>query len=145
DDVAGEERTLFGGGPGPERLLDRYDVVVDGLGQSDHGQLVAVAAEVSGEVGSRSVGIVSADGVEDVDPVPAQLLGRHVQRVLPRLDQTSLDAILDVGELDPAVADGGAAERVQAPGHRAHFGGHFHGIAGEQPRISVAVGNDPNL
>ena len=34
---------LLGRGPGAERLADRDDVVVDGLGQADHGQLVVVA------------------------------------------------------------------------------------------------------
>ena len=113
DDVAGVERALLGGGPGAERLADRDDVVVDRLGQPDDGQLVAVAAQVGREVGGGAVGVVAADGVQDVDAVAAQLLGGDVQRVLALLDEAALHAVLDVGELDPAVADRAAAERVQ--------------------------------
>ena len=115
DDVAGEERALLGGGPGAERLLDRDDVVVDRLGQADDGQLVAVAAQVRREVGGGAVGVVAADRVQDVDPVAAQLFGGDVQRVLALLDQAALDAVRDVGELDPAVADR-ACRRTRAAG-----------------------------
>ena len=133
DDVAGEQGALLGGGPRAERLPDRHDVVVDGLGQPDDRQLVAVAAQVGREVGGGAVGVVAADRVQDVDPVAAQLLGGHVQRVLPGLDEAALDAVLDVGELDPAVADRAAPERVQPSGDRPHLGGHLDGSPVSRP------------
>ena len=145
DDVAGVQGALLGGGPRAERLPDRHHVVVDGLGEPDHRELVVVAAQVRREVGGGAVGVVAADRVQDVDTVAAQLLGSHVQRVLPGLDEASLDAVIDVGELDPAVADRAAPERVQPSGSRPHLVGHLHGIAGEQAGIPVAVGDDPHV
>ena len=106
---------------------------------------IAVAAQVGREVGGGAVGVVAADRVQDVDTVAAQLLGGHVQRVLPGLDEAALDAVVDVGELDPAVADRAAPERVQPSGGRPHLVGHLHGIAGEQAGVAVAVGDDPHV
>ena len=80
------------------------------LGRPDDGQLVAVGVQVGREVGGGAVGVVAADRVQDVDAVAGELLGRDVQGVLALLDQAALDAVLDVGELDPAVADRAAAE-----------------------------------
>ena len=145
DDVAGVERALLGGGPRTERLPDRHHVVVDGLGQPDDGELIAVAAQICREVGCGAVGVVAADRVQDVDAVAAQLLGRDVKRVLPGLDEAALDAVLDVGELDPAVADRAAAEGVQPVRCRPHLVGHFDGFAGEQAGVAVAVGDDPHV
>ena len=125
DDVAGVDRALLGGGPCAERLPDRHDVVVDGLGEADHRQLIAVAAEVGREVGGGAVGVVPADRVEDVDTVAAQLLGGDVQWVLPGLDEASLDAVVDVGELDPAIADRAAPEGVQSVRVGPHLVGHL--------------------
>ena len=82
DDVAAKQRALLGGGPGAERLPDRDDVVVDRLGQADDGELVVVLGQIGGEVGGRGVGVVAADGVEDVDAVVGELVGGDVQRVL---------------------------------------------------------------
>jgi hypothetical protein len=72
--------------------------------------------QVCREVGGRGVGVVAADGVQDVDAVGLEPLGRDVQGVLTLLDQPALDQVLDVGQLDPAVADRAAAEVVQQVG-----------------------------
>ncbi len=69
DDVQGEAGALVGRGPGAQGLADRDDVVVDGLGQADDGELVVVLVEVGGQVGGGGVGVVAADGVQDVDAV----------------------------------------------------------------------------
>ena len=50
DDVEGEAGALVGRGPGAQGLADRDDVVVDGLGQTDDGELVVVLVEVGGQV-----------------------------------------------------------------------------------------------
>jgi hypothetical protein len=92
DDVLREDRRLLGRGPGAQGLPDRDDVVVDGLGQADHGELVVVLVQVGREVGGGGVGVVAADGVQDVDAVGGELLGRDLQRVLALLDQAALDA-----------------------------------------------------
>ena len=139
------KRALLGRGPRAERLADRHHVIVDRLGQPDDRELIAVAAQIGREVGGGAVGVVAADRVQDVDTVAAQLLGGHVQRVLPGLDEAAPDAILDVGELDPAVADRASAKRVEPAGDSAHRVGHLDRCAGEQARIAIAVGNDPHF
>jgi hypothetical protein len=145
DHVAGIEGALLGGGPRPERLPDGHHVVVDGLGQPDYRELIAIAAQVRREVCGGAVGVVAADRVQHVDTVAAQLLGGHVERVLAGLDEAPLDAVGDVGQLDPAVADRAASERVQPARRRPYRVGHFREIAREQAGVPVAVGDDPHL
>ena len=112
-DVAEEACALVSGGPGPESLFDRVDVVVDRLRETDDGELVAVLVKVVGEISGRSVGIVSADGVEDVDLVRLKALSCDLERDFPRLHKATLGAVVYVGEFDPAVPDGAAAEVVE--------------------------------
>ena len=87
DDVRGEPGGLLGGGPRAQRLLDGHHVVVDRLGQADDGQVVAVLVQVGGEVRGGRVRVVATDGVQHVDAVGLELLGRDLQRVLALLDQ----------------------------------------------------------
>jgi len=74
----------------------------------------------------------------------AELLGRHFQRILPRLDEPALDAILDVGELDPAVADRAATECVQPPGIGANLVRDLDRFSRQQSGIAVEIGDDPH-
>ena len=76
DDVAGVEGALLGGGPRAERLPDRHHVIVDGLGEPDDRERIAVAAQVGREVGGGAVGVVAADRVQDVDTVAASAARR---------------------------------------------------------------------
>jgi hypothetical protein len=68
-----------------------------------------------------------------------------VQRVLALLDKTALDRVLDVGELDPRVADRRAAEPVQDRGLRAGLLADLYLVAGQQAVVAVQVGNDLDL
>ncbi len=142
DDVPGEDRALLGGGPGAEALPDRDDVVVDRLGQPDDGELVAVLVEVRCEVGRGRVRVVATDRVEDVDTVLRELLRGHVQRVLALLHETALDAVRDVGQLDPTVADRATAETVEQVRLLADLGGHDEVASAEQPGVAVEVSDD---
>ena len=94
---------------GAEGLLDRIHIVIDGLGQTDHRQLVAVLREIGGEISGGGVRVVATDGVQHVHAVLHQLVGSDLERILARLDQTALHAVLDVRELHAAVADRAAA------------------------------------
>ena len=145
DDISRVEGTLLGGCPRSERLADRHDVIVDRLGKADDRQLIIVAAQICREIGGGSVGVVPADCVQDIDAVAAQLLGGDVQRILALLDQAAFHAVLDVGQLDPAVSDRASPECVQSSGDLPNLGGHLHGITFEQAGIPIAVGDDAHV
>jgi hypothetical protein len=89
--------------------------------------------QVGREVGGGRVRVVAADRVQDVDAVAGQLLGGDLERVLPLRDEPALDGVLDVRELDPAVAERAAAEAVQQVRLGPDVGGDRRGAAAEQP------------
>src|SRR5690606_23073613 len=92
--VAGEEGGLLGGAQGTQRLPDRDHVVVDRLGQPHHGEADLLLGEVGSEVGGGGVGVVAADGVQDVDTVGDQTVGRDLEGGLVGADQSALAAVL---------------------------------------------------
>ena len=102
----------------PEALADRDDVVVDGLRQPDDGQVVVVLLQVGREVGGGGVGVVAADGVQDVHAVGRQLVGGHLQRVLAlgftRLRFTRSSALVSLTRLLP-IGDPPNRRRTPAP------------------------------
>jgi hypothetical protein len=122
DDVGKELRALLGGSDGAEALANRDDIVVDRLRQADNLERVVVLLEIGGEIGGRGVGVVTADGVEDVDTVLFELAGGDIERGLAFLDQAALEGVLDVGELDAAVADNAAAVVAEDGSLGADFG-----------------------
>ena len=65
------------------------------------------------QVGGGGVGVVAADGVQHVDAVGGEPVGRRLQRVDSFGDQSALDQVGRVGELDPRVADRRSAVGVQ--------------------------------
>jgi hypothetical protein len=140
--VLSEPGGVGGGGDRAQALLDRHHVVVDGLRQPDHCEVEVVLGQVLCQVGGRGVGVVTADGVQDVHVVGAQLLGGGGKRSLALLDQSPLEAVGVVGELDPAVADRAAAELVQDRGLGAGLGVDDEAVAGEQAVVAVPVGDD---
>ncbi|MPM74605.1 hypothetical protein SDC9_121593 [bioreactor metagenome] len=142
DDVAGEDRAHLGGGLGAERLADRDHIVVDRLRQADDGELVVVVAQVGGQVGGGGVGVVATDGVQDLDAVGDQAVGRDLEGVLARLDQAALQQVLLVGELDPGVADRGAAVGVQQAGAVADGLGDGEVLTLQETLVPVLVRDD---
>ncbi len=145
DDVLEEDRALFRRGHRAERLADRDDVVVDGLGQADDGQAVAVLLQVGGEVGGGGGGVVAADRVEDGDPVIAQSPRGDGERVLALLDEAALHRVGDVGKLDAAVADGRAAMPVEDRGMRARLLVERDALALQKPAIAADIADDLHL
>ena len=124
DDVRGEPRALLGRGPGAERLPDRDDVVVDGLGQPDHGQVVVVVAPGSA---ARSAAVVlvssppmvcSTSTPSAVSRSAATSSGSSPSAIRPRLTRS-----LVLVSLTRRVADRGAAELVQQRGALARTSG----------------------
>ena len=106
DDVLCETRCLLGRRPGAKRLAHRDDVVVDGLGQPNHCQRVAVPGQECGKVGRGGIGVVAADGVQDVDAVGSQPVSRGLQGVNALGNQAALHQVGCIGELDARVSDG---------------------------------------
>ena len=141
-DVLGEDRALLGRGPGAERLTDRDHVIVDRLGKADDGQPVVVLGKVGGQVGGGRVGVVATDGVQDVDAVLDEAVGRDLERVVALGHQAALDEVLCVGQLDARVTDGRAAELLEERGVGAHGVVDDEEVALQQALVPVAVGND---
>ena len=107
-----EEGTLLSGRVGTKGLVDGEDVVVDGLGHADDDDFAAVLLEqILGQFGGLGVGIVAADGVDDIDLVLEELLGGNLQGRLALLAQTALDAVGHVGELMALVERMGKGKR----------------------------------
>ena len=91
------------------------------------------------EVGRSSVGVIAANGVKDVNAVLYELVGRDLERILALLDETALDAVLDVRQLHAAVADRRAAVLRQHKGVLAHLGRNGDRLALEEPHVAVDV------
>ena len=145
DDVLGEAGTLLSSGPGAQRLTDRDDVVVDGLGQTDDGEAVVVLCQVRGEVSGGGVGVVATDGVQDVDPVGDQTVSSNLEGIVALGDQTTLDEVGGIGELDAGVADRGTTETLEDLGVLAHSVGDLDEVSLEQALVAVFVGDDLDL
>lgn len=142
DDVGEEFGALFGGGPGAEGLADGDDIIVDGFGEADDGEFVVVLGEEGGEVGGGGVGVVAADGVEDVDAVAGELGGGDLEGVLALLDEAAFDAVLDVCKFDTAVSDGASAVFVEDGDVLAEGGSDRDGVSLEESLVAADVGNE---
>mmetsp|Transcript_25651 Transcript_25651/g.71701 ORF Transcript_25651/g.71701 Transcript_25651/m.71701 type:complete len:254 (-) Transcript_25651:741-1502(-) len=152
DDVGEEDGSLSCCGVSTEGLLDRDDVVVDGLGHADDRDLAPVLLQqVLGKDRGLGVGVVPADGVDNVDIVSQQRLGCDLERRAALLDVSALDAVGDVGQLHTRVSDWRSSDHVECL-HGGPFGlWDDEGVTGEQPTVSVSVesegqsGDDPGL
>lgn len=142
DDIFKKQSALFGGGPCAEALADGVDIIVDGFGQADDSEVVLVFLEEGGEVSGGGIGVVAAYGVEDIDAILDQLISSDLLRILAFFDKTALDAVLDVGEFDAAVADGGAAELMENRGIGADDIGYRDRVAEQQAFVAAAVADD---
>ena len=145
DDVPEILCALFGGRVGSKGLLDRIDIVIDGLRKADHDKLVVVLREIGREVGGRRVGIVSADRVKHVNTILDELIRSDLERILALLDKTALDAILHVRELHAAVADRAAAMLRELESVLADLGGDRNGLSLEKPHVTIKVSNQFNV
>ena len=140
--VGEEMRAFFGRRPCAEALADRDHVVVNRLGQADDGEIVIVRLEKFRKVGRGGVRVVAANGVQHVHAVLHQLVGGHFLRVLAFLHEAALHAILHVGQLHAAVADGAAAVLHKRFPILAHRGRHLQAVALQQAHVAVHVADD---
>ena len=100
-DIAGESGAGLGRRCRTDRALDRCDVVVDGLRQTDDGERLADRVAVPRECSRVRGGVVAADRMEDGDPVAGQLPGGGLERIDAGRCEPAALAVLDVGEPDP--------------------------------------------
>jgi len=141
-DVLEEHARLLGGGKSAETLAKREDVVVDGLGQADHGKVVVVLLKVGGKVGGGGVGIITTNRVKDVDLVLDQLISANLTRILALLDQTALKTVSNIAQLHTAVANRTATILVKEEGVLAHFRRYFNAAALKKALITIKITND---
>lgn len=80
--------------------------------------------------------------MEDVDAVFLEAFGRDGERVFAFLDQSALDAVGRVCELDAGVTDGRSTELVQFARVLASLGVHHDLVAKQQAVVSVLVSDD---
>mmetsp|Transcript_34922 Transcript_34922/g.104175 ORF Transcript_34922/g.104175 Transcript_34922/m.104175 type:complete len:238 (+) Transcript_34922:1193-1906(+) len=138
--VLEKEGALIGGGISPEGLFDGDDVVVDRLGHANDNNLSAVLLEdVLGQLGRLSVGVVSADGVDDVDVVSEELLGGSLEGSVALLDVATGHAVLDIGQLHSRVTNGTAPNLVQLSGVGPLVLGQQKRIASQYTLVTVGV------
>ena len=119
-----------------------HDVVVDRLGQADHGQFIIVLVQVLCEIGGSGIRVVTTDGVQDVHLVRLELLGGHLKCVLAGLDEPAIDEILGVCEFHARVADRRATEPGEDVGLFASLVVEHDRVAGQQTMVSVLVADD---
>mmetsp|Transcript_24378 Transcript_24378/g.36997 ORF Transcript_24378/g.36997 Transcript_24378/m.36997 type:complete len:439 (+) Transcript_24378:42-1358(+) len=140
DNVGEESSSLLCRSVGTESLFDGVDIIVDGLGHTDNGDLSSVLLQdVLGKFGGLGVGIVSSDSVNDINFVSDQSLGSDLERSFVVLDVTTLSAVLFVGQLDTRVSNGRSTDEVQL---RHAFPVAFRdneGISGQNSLVSINV------
>mmetsp|Transcript_7419 Transcript_7419/g.17764 ORF Transcript_7419/g.17764 Transcript_7419/m.17764 type:complete len:239 (-) Transcript_7419:114-830(-) len=114
DNIGEEDGTLTGGSVSTEGLTNGDDVIVNGLGHTNDNNLSAVLLQdVLGEMSSLSVGIISTNGVQDVNFVFHQTLSGDFKGGLVVLDEATLLAVSFVGQLDSGVSNGRSTNVVQ--------------------------------
>ena len=146
DDVARKERALFGRGPGAERLPDRYHVIVDGLGQA-RPPSAGSRCERRYDARSAAVPLVSSPPIvwrtstrSRLSCSAATCNGFCPGWTRPRFTQSS--TLVSLTRLLPIGLPPNACSR---PASRSHLVGHFDRSSGEQARIPVEIGDDPNV
>ena len=133
---------LFGGRPGTQGLPDRIDIVIDRLGQPYYRETIIVLGQERGQIRGRSVGVVPPDGMQHVDPVLDELVCRDLLRILAFFDQAALEAILEVGQLHAAIADGRAAKAVQHMRPGPNLRCDRVAVAQQQALVASAIADD---
>mmetsp|Transcript_34630 Transcript_34630/g.73721 ORF Transcript_34630/g.73721 Transcript_34630/m.73721 type:complete len:584 (-) Transcript_34630:630-2381(-) len=142
DDVGEEFGALLRGRPRTKRLPQWADIVVDGLRQTDDREVIAARLQEDRQVSRGCVGVVATNGVQDLHLVLDELVSSHLLRVFPLFHQAALDAILDVGQLHPAVPDGAPAMQVQDPCSRPDIGRHRQAVPKQEPLEAAGVTDD---
>mmetsp|Transcript_1894 Transcript_1894/g.4180 ORF Transcript_1894/g.4180 Transcript_1894/m.4180 type:complete len:259 (-) Transcript_1894:207-983(-) len=105
-DVFKEDGSLFSGSISSKSLNDGNNIVINGLWHTNDDNLSSVLFKnVLGQLGSLGVGIVSSNGVNDIDVVFDELLSSNFERSLSFLHESTGHAIFHVGELDTRVSN----------------------------------------
>ncbi|CAB4628269.1 unannotated protein [freshwater metagenome] len=103
---------------------------------------MADRCEIGGQTGGCRSRVVPPDRVENLDSVGDELVGGHLERVLPRLDQPPMNAVGGIGQLHTGVAEGTSTDQVRPVDLRADGSVDVHRITGEEPGEPVAIADD---
>ena len=139
NDVLEEDRALFRRRPRAERLLDRINVVIDGLRKPDDDQRIIVRRKISRKIGRRGVRVVTADSMKNINPILDKLIGRNLKRILTFLDKPALDAILNIRELHTAVTDRRTAMLGEHKRVLTYLGRNRNRITLQKTHISIDI------
>ena len=126
-------------------MTNRHDVVIDGLRQANDGEAVVILSQIGGQIGGGGIGVVTTDGVQNVNPVGNQSIGGNLERVVAFGDQTTLYEVGGVGQLDPRVANRGSTKTLEDLGILANGVGDLEEVSLEQALVAVLVGDDLDL
>jgi hypothetical protein len=100
DNIGKKESALFGSGLRSKGLLNGIDVIVNGLGHAnDHNFALMLLEQIVRKHGRLSIGIVAANGMQDVDLIFQELLGSDFERRAAFFHVATANAVGSVGEL----------------------------------------------
>mmetsp|Transcript_13404 Transcript_13404/g.25358 ORF Transcript_13404/g.25358 Transcript_13404/m.25358 type:complete len:245 (+) Transcript_13404:1815-2549(+) len=111
--IGKEFGTFFGCCVSTKSLLDWVYIIVDGFWEANDCEVVVVLLEECRQICSCCVGIISTDCVQHVYTILHKLVGSYLLRILALFRQSPLHAILHIGELDTAVANGASTVQMQ--------------------------------
>ena len=142
DHIKCETCTLVRRGPCAQRLTDRNNVIIDGLRKANHGEFVVVLVQVSCKICCGRICVVTADGVQNINAILAQLLGSKCKRVDAFFNQASVDKVLCIGQLDARVTDGRTTKLAKNTCVTASFFVNDNIVAGQKAVVAVLVKDD---
>mmetsp|Transcript_127670 Transcript_127670/g.221361 ORF Transcript_127670/g.221361 Transcript_127670/m.221361 type:complete len:258 (-) Transcript_127670:1154-1927(-) len=127
-----------------KRLPEWVHVIVNSLWQANNSEIIATNLQESGKVSCCCVCVVATDGVQNFHTVLHQLVGSDLLRVLTLLDQPSVDTVLHIGQLHPAVANGTTTVKVEQSGVSSNIWCDLHGLSQQQALVPSDVADDLN-
>mmetsp|Transcript_5698 Transcript_5698/g.8008 ORF Transcript_5698/g.8008 Transcript_5698/m.8008 type:complete len:224 (-) Transcript_5698:158-829(-) len=132
--------SVTSGSLGSKGLLDGVDIIIDSLGHTDDSHLPIVLFEkVLGKLCCLTVGIISSDGVDNVDLILDELLGCNFNGKNSLRCKTTGYTVLHVGELNSRVTNGGSTQVMKSMAMFPSFLSDHEGISEKNSLVSITV------
>ena len=136
--------TLLSSRPSPQRLFDWKDVVINRLRKSDHCQAIVILRQKSRKVCRRRIRIVPTNCMKYIDAVLYELIGCDFLRVLSFTDQSTLDAVFNISQLNSAISDGRSTKAVKKGRLASNLRINLNGVAEKKAFIATSIGDNFN-